>query len=48
MDWIKLISSDKKNHYNLLIEGVEVGGGLDKYAIKHLVKEIDNELQKNG
>ncbi len=44
MNQFELKRTDKKDHYRLLINGVDVTGERVRSDFRHLVQEIDNTI----
>ena len=42
MNSIKLKPTEKKDHYRLVINGVDVTGEQERSTFRHIIQEIDN------
>lgn len=44
MNSIELKPTDKKDHYILMINGVNVTGEQERSTFRHIIQEIDNTI----
>ena len=44
MNTIELKPTDKKDHYRLFINGVDVTGEHERSVFRHIIQEIDNSI----
>ena len=44
MNDIELKPTDKKDHYRLLLNGVDVTGEQEKSVFRHIIQTIDNGI----